>query len=291
MQRPPISVVIPSLNRANLLLPTLESVLQQDYPHLECIVIDGGSNDETVSILGDFDGRIRWLSEPDHGPSDAINKGWRIATGEILAWLNADDLWAPGAVSAAVSYFEQNPEIDVVYGNCGIIDQDGNPIAVASVREWNLRYAVEHCDHVIYQPASFMRRSILERVGWLWPKLCHDHELWLRISLMGGKIQRIPFLLAYARHHSGNLGYCPDIVVPLKLEITRRVFDYSAVPEELRNVRERALSNAYLRGIDYIFLGSGSLAEKMQRSLTLLQQATKTDPSNFMGLGRYLARL
>jgi glycosyltransferase involved in cell wall biosynthesis len=289
--KPVVSVVIPSLNGARFLGPALESVLQQDYANLECIVIDGGSNDETLNILRGFDGRIRWLSEPDHGPSDAINKGWRMANGAILAWLNADDIWAPGAVSAAVSYFERNPEVDVVYGDCGIIDQDGNPIAVTSVRDWNLRYAVEHCDHVIYQAASFMRRSILERVGWLWPKLCHDHELWLRIGLIGGKIQSIPALLAYARHHSGNLGYRPDIVIPLKLEITRRLFDHGSLPEELRNLRERALSNAYLRGIDYTFLGSASLREKMQRSLKLLRQAIKADPFNLIGVTRYSARL
>ena len=289
--KPLVSVIIPSLNGAHFLPPTLESVLRQDYPKLECIVVDGGSTDGTLDILRKYGRQLKWSSEPDNGPPDAINKGWKIATGEFLAWLNADDLWAPGAVSTAVSYFMEHPEVDVLYGDCGIIDQNGEPIAVASVRDWNLRYAVEHCDHIIYQAASFMRRSILERVGWLWPKLCHDHELWLRISLMGGKIQRVPALLAYARHHSGNLGYRPDIVVPLKLEITRRFFDYSVVPKELRNLRMRALSNACLRGIDYTFLGSASLPEKMQRSLKLLRQAVKADPFNLIGVTRYLARL
>jgi glycosyltransferase involved in cell wall biosynthesis len=265
--------------------------LGQDYPNLDCIVIDGGSTDGSLDVLRKYERRLKWVSGADGGPADAINKGWKMARGEVLAWLNTDDLWAPGAVSTAVSYLRHHPNVDVLYGDCDIIDERGNPIASQSVPEWNLRYAVEHCDHVIYQAASFMRRSILERVGWLWPKLCHDHELWLRISVMGGKIEHIPRLLAYARHHPGNLGYRPDIVVPLKLEITRRFFDRSSLPEGLSDLRERALSNAYLRGIDYTFLGAASLPEKLQGSLKLLHAATKTDPTNCMGAARYLARL
>ncbi|HWP58731.1 MAG TPA: glycosyltransferase family 2 protein [Candidatus Acidoferrales bacterium] len=291
MMQPLVSVVIPCLNRARLLRPTLESVLQQDYSRLECIVVDGGSDDETLDLLRDFEGRVRWISEPDRGPSEAINKGWQMAGGDILAWLNADDLWAPGAARTAVSYLSNHPEVDVVYGDCGLIDHRGAPIALVSARDWDLRYAVEHCDHIIYQPASFMRRSILERAGWLWPKLCHDHELWLRIALAGGKIQRIPAVLGYARHHAGNLGYRPEIVVPLKVEITSRFFDHEALPEALKHLRRRALSNAYLRGIDYTFLASASLTLKAGQSLALVRQAVRTDPWNLIGITRKVTRL
>jgi glycosyltransferase involved in cell wall biosynthesis len=283
--------VIPCLNRADLLIPTLESVLEQDYSRLECIVIDGGSTDGTLGILRRYAGKLRWVSEPDHGPPDAINKGWKMCRGEILAWLNADDVWTPGAVSEAVAYLEQCPDVDVVYGDCGIIDREGKRIATAYLRDWDLQYAVEHCDHIIYQAASFMRQSILERVGWLWPQLCHDHELWLRISLMGGKIQHVPAVLACARHHPENLGYQPEIVIPLKRAITKRFFENNLLPEGLRSLRKRALSNACLRGIDYVFLSAATCSESALRSLSLVQEAIKADPSNFVGAVRFLLRV
>lgn len=283
--------MIPCLNRAELLIPTLESVLEQGYARLECVVIDGGSTDGTLEVLKRYESKLRWVSEPDSGPADAINKGWRMCRGEILAWLNADDLWAPGAVRAAVAYLEQNPDVDVVYGDCGIIDREGKRIATAYPREWDLQYAAEHCDHVIYQAASFMRRSILERVGWLWPQLCHDHELWLRIGLMGGKIRHVPAVLACARHHPANLGYRPEIVIPLKRAITKRFFENNLLPEGLRSLRRRALSNACLRGIDYVFLSDATCSQSVLRSLSLVLEAIKTDPSNVVGSTRFLLRI
>lgn len=288
---PLVSVVIPCLNRADFVVPTIESILRQDYPHIECIVVDGGSTDGTLDILQRYDGRIKWLSEPDAGPPDAVNKGWRMCSGEILAWLNADDVWAPGAVSKAAAFLQKHPQVDVVYGDCGIIDQEGRHISTAYVQDWDLEHAVEYCDHTIHQAASFMRRSILERVGWLWPKLGHDHELWLRISLAEGSLQRIPSLLAYARHHDGNLGYRPDIVIPLKLSITRNFFSNPNLPPRLQGLRDRAVSNSYLRCLDYVYLGRFRLFRDIPRSLGLLYQAIKADRSNGVRTLKYLLRL
>lgn len=288
---PRVSVVIPCLNRRQFLVPTIESVLQQDYPSVECIVMDGGSTDGTLDILRRYDGRIQWVSEPDQGPPDAINKGWQKCTGEILAWLNADDLWAPGAVGTAVSYLQEHPEADVVYGDCGIIDQEGVHITTIRVRDWDLGYAVKYCDHIIYQAASFMRRSILQRVGWLYPKLCHDHELWLRISLAGGNLQHIPTLLAHARDHIGNLGYQSDIVIPLKLEITRELFANPHLPRNFHEIRDRTLSNAHLRGIDYVFFGGFRWRRDTPRALDLVRKAFGADSSNLFGILKYLLKL
>jgi len=291
LESPLVSVVIPCLNRANFLIPTLESVLQQDYANIECIVIDGGSTDGTTDILSRYDGRIKWRSQPDQGPSDAINKGWWLSGGEILAWLNADDVWAPAAVSKAVAYFQEHPDVDVVYGDCGIIDEYGKQTITMTVRDWNLRHAVEHCDHIIFQAASFMRRSILERVGWLWPKLCHDHELWLRISRAGGSLQRIPTLLAYARNHAGNLGYRSDLVIPLKLEITKKFFSDPSVPLQLRGLRQRSISSAYLRGMESVIWGDLCWSRDVPNSLGLLAKALNADPSNIFAAMQHLCRL
>jgi len=288
---PLVSVVVPCLNRIRFIVPTIESVLQQDYPRIECTVVDGGSTDGTLEILRQYDGRLRWLSEPDGGPPNAINKGWRMCSGEILAWLNADDLWALGAVRKVVDYFNEHPEADVVYGDCNIIDQKGEYIKTISVRDWNLRYAAEHCDHILFQPAAFMRRSILERVGWLYPQLCHDHDLWLRIGLLGGTFQHIPAILASARKHPENLGFRSELVIPLKLDLTKRFFSQPNLPESFSEIRARALSNAYLRGIDFVFFDSLPVFQKASMSLNLIRKAFRADSSNIIQVARSLLRL
>ncbi len=124
-KQPLVSVVIPSKNRARFLKETIESILSQDYPNIECIVVDGGSSDDTVDILKSYGKKIRWYQEADRGAFDAINKGWRLSQGQILAWLNADDSWEKGAVSLVVEYFNSHPGVDVVYGACGGINVQG----------------------------------------------------------------------------------------------------------------------------------------------------------------------
>ena len=130
------AVVVPCLNRAEFLRETLESIFSQDYPNIECIVVDGSSTDGTQAILREFGQRVVWWSEPDDGPFDAINKGWAVSKGGVLAWLNADDKWAPGAVRAAVDYFASHPMADVVYGHCRGIDESGHPVWWGTARPW-----------------------------------------------------------------------------------------------------------------------------------------------------------
>ena len=120
-----------------------------------------------------------------------------FSQGEILTWLNADDLWAPGAVRSAVEVFERKLEVDVVFGTAGVVDELGRVQGDLVPPEWDLEYALRHCLHLIYQPASFMRRRILEKVGWLYPAWCHDHDLWLRIARAGGTFEKIPVAWAW----------------------------------------------------------------------------------------------
>src|SRR5689334_5347243 len=120
-----VSVVIPTFNTQRFLRDTIDSVLEQDYPNIECIVVDGGSTDGTLEILESYGDAITWISEPDEGHADAINKGWRMCHGEILTWLNADDLWAvPDAALAAAGYLQEHPDVDIVYGDCGLLDEE-----------------------------------------------------------------------------------------------------------------------------------------------------------------------
>lgn len=259
LKQPLVTVVVPCLNRAHFLIPTVESILQQDYPNIECIVVDGGSSDGTIEILKSYMNRIKWVSEPDNGHADAINKGWNMSKGEFLAWLNADDCYViPDAVRKVVDHLQNNPEVDVVYGDCALINEDGKIVSdIIKSRKWDLAYAVKYCYFTIPQAASFMRRSILEKVNWLDPQFHYgkDHELWLRIGLVG-KIQYIPIHLAYVRNCIG-LSQHGISVSESKVNLTKKFFTITDLPMPLgsRSFQRRALSNAYLLGSLYAWDG------------------------------------
>jgi glycosyltransferase involved in cell wall biosynthesis len=233
---PVVSVVVPTKNAAEYLVGVLDSILSQDYPHIQCVVADGGSTDATLDILASHGDRIMWASQPDRGAFDAINRGWQTSRGHILAWLNADDRWAPGAVSAAVECFQEDAEADVVYGDCLIIDAEGQLLERRQPPDWDLNYAVESCHHMIDQPAAFMRRAIVQRVGWLYPAWFHDWELWRRVSLAGGKIKRVPRLLGCARVRVDDSQYRPEILIDGLVGLTKRFFSLPGVPADLHRL-------------------------------------------------------
>lgn len=181
---PLVSIVIPSLNHARHLPDALHSVLEQDYPRLELLVMDGGSTDGTLAILEGLAGRVRYVSEPDRGQTSAINRGFRIASGEVLGWLNADDMYEPSAVAAAVEYLRERPEVMLVYGDVTMTDAEGREIGpCAHVAPFDLERLVRDGDFVV-QPAAFFRRAAFEAVGGLDESLhwSMDYDLWLKIG-------------------------------------------------------------------------------------------------------------
>jgi glycosyltransferase involved in cell wall biosynthesis len=152
-----VSIVTPSFNQADYLEQTIQSVLAQDYPWIEYIIIDGASTDGSVEIIERYAGRLAWwVSEPDRGQAEAINKGLQRANGEIVAWLNSDDLYLPGAVSRAVAALQANHALGLVYGDALTIDAQGRPIHSLVFGEWGLEELIRF--RIICQPAVFMRR-------------------------------------------------------------------------------------------------------------------------------------
>jgi glycosyltransferase involved in cell wall biosynthesis len=200
-QQPLVSIVTPSYNQAAYLEQTLTSVLDQDYPRLEYLVVDGASTDGSVEIIRRYAGKLAWwVSEKDSGQAEAINKGFSHARGEIVAWLNSDDYYLPGTISAVVRAFHANPEALLVYGDMQAVDSVGRVINLLTYRQLSLEGLL--CFHIIGQPAVFMRRAALEQAGEL--DLAYhcmlDHQLWLRI-VMNGEITHIEQTWSAARYH------------------------------------------------------------------------------------------
>lgn len=181
--QPLISIVTPSFNQGRFIEETIRSVIEQDYPNIEHIVIDGGSTDETVDVLRRYDGRIRWVSEPDEGQADAINKGLRIARGEIFAYLNSDDTYLAGAFKCVAESFAAHPETGLVYGDCYAIDQRGQQYGLITGHPFDVQRMIMRGEFVPQQAAFWSRRA-METVGVFDATLhfCMDHDFFIRIG-------------------------------------------------------------------------------------------------------------
>ncbi|HTX92050.1 MAG TPA: glycosyltransferase family 2 protein [Anaerolineales bacterium] len=196
-----VTIVTPSYNQARFLEATLRSVLDQDYPNLEYLVVDGASNDGSVDIIRRYADRLAWwVSEKDSGQSEAINKGLKRARGEFIGWLNSDDVYLPGAVTAAVAAFRSHPQAGLVYGDALAIDADGRTFNVMRARPYTLADLMAF--NIICQPAAFMRRSVLEQVNYLDPAyhLLMDNLLWMCMA-QKAPIVYVPQTWAAARYH------------------------------------------------------------------------------------------
>lgn len=220
---PIVSIVTPSFNQGQFLRRTIESVLTQDYPRLEYLVLDGGSSDESVSILHSYGERFYWRSQPDGGQSNAINEGLRRTTGEIVTYLNSDDVLLPGALATVVEHFKTNPEWDVVYGNARLIDENDAVLGDYPTAPFAFDRLLEDC--CICQPAAFWRRRTMERVGLLDEALHYamDYEYWMRVARAGGVFGHVPEVLASSRMHSATKTQSARINVYREiLEVSRR---------------------------------------------------------------------
>ncbi len=182
---PLVTIVTPSFNQADYLEATIKSVLEQSYPHIEYIIMDGGSTDGSVDVIQKYAGKLRyWESAKDKGQTDAINKGFNRAKGDILAWLNSDDTYAnPNAIADAVNFLVANPEVAMVYADCDFINEQGQVIGKFASRQTD--YAKLRTGYVhIPQQTMFFRARYWKELGPLDPSFyfAMDYDLWVRIA-------------------------------------------------------------------------------------------------------------
>jgi GT2 family glycosyltransferase len=245
---PGITVVTPSLNQGKFLEETIRSVLEQGYPNLEYMVIDGGSTDNSVEIIRKYQDALAFsTSEPDRGQADAVNKGWRRATGDILAYINSDDTYCPNALRLVAETFSRDLEIGLVYGRCLVIDERGTVIRERSVRQASLAEVLRWSPS-IPQPTMFVRRAAFEAVGFLNPELHYtmDYDLSIRVGLKY-KMRFIPHVLANMRDHPA----AKTAISPLKhVEegiTVARAFFVQDLPPEIAGLKDQTLASLYLR--------------------------------------------
>jgi len=279
---PKISIVTPSYNQGQFIEETIRSVLLQGYPDLEYIIIDGGSTDESVEIIRKYERWITfWVSEPDSGQTNAINKGFKRSTGEIVAWLNSDDLYTVDALFTAAKAFAEQPHSAVVYGKIDTVDADTSILSHTGTsiltrigtslllhikpREFDLEELYRY--DYIPQPASFISAEAIKKIGFLDERFHYtmDYDLWVRLGQKGAVMQYIPKTLAWFRFHGSS----------------KTVSQQEAFwPEEFMlfdMALKRDASNASLAGIAYShMLQLLIFSQLLQRSDEIFRYASKS---------------
>jgi glycosyltransferase involved in cell wall biosynthesis len=203
MTIPKITIVTPSFNQGKFLRQTIESILAQNYPHLEYFIIDGGSTDESLDIIREYEDQISWwVSETDRGQTDAINKGFKRATGELCAWVNSDDVLLPNCLQKVADCYQKYNQPDLIYGNCIYIDNDSRITRMVRVPRQTLFWANRGVLFTL-QPALFYKTDTIKKVGYLNPdySLAMDIDLWMKMIKVGLTIEHIPQYMGGFRWH------------------------------------------------------------------------------------------
>ena len=239
---PKVSIITPSYNQGHYIEATIRSVLAQDYPNIEYIVIDGGSKDDSVEIIRRYAERMTyWVSEKDKGHADALNKGFGRATGEILAWLNSDDIYHPGVVSEAVAYLKEHPQVGMVYADANLTDQQGAVIGKFAARQTSYQAMLRGSVH-IPQATTFWRADVWRQVGPLDLSLffSFDYDLWVKIAKVS-EIKYLPRLWADFRMHDlGKSVKNDDVCYPDMIRVADRELGYNPLaPLRVRAVARK----------------------------------------------------
>jgi glycosyltransferase involved in cell wall biosynthesis len=245
---PLVSIVVPSYNHARYLGEAIDSILAQDYPRIELIVIDDGSTDGSADILRAYADRFHWEVQPNRGQVATLNRGWLMSKGDILAYLSADDALLPGAASAAVRALYDNPDAVLAYCDFNLIDPHSAVVRRVRAPDFDYREMVTQmtCPP---GPGAFFRRSAFDKAG-TWHtgfRQMLDYEYWLRLGLHG-RFVRIPKVLASYRVHPGSQSFAATTQIRPEepVRIIEQYFDGPLVPDALKNARTQAIGTAWL---------------------------------------------
>ena len=264
--QPRVSIITPSYNQASYLAYTIQSVIRQDYPSIEYGVMDGGSTDDSVDIIRTYNDDLDWwISEPDRGQADAVNKGVEKSTGSIVAWLNSDDILLPGAVSAVVDGFDEH-DADMVFGDAITINAHGVPLNRLAFGEWHLEDLMNF--RVICQPAVFIKRAVWDSVGGLDESYHYmlDHQLWIRVAAQYN-LHHLPRLLAGSRYHPAakNVAHAADFSEEI-FRVKSWMEQDSGTAEVYQRQSRRIKGGAYRLSARYLLEG-GLLKKSLLHSL------------------------
>lgn len=219
---PKVSIVTPSYNQGKFIEETIRSVLLQGYPNLEYIIIDGGSTDNSVEIIKKYESWLAyWVSEPDKGQSNAINKGFEKATGDVFGWLNSDDVYVPGCLNIIGRHWHEKPETHFLIGNVTLIDEESKAIGTMHARV-SPNGKLDPCmpGVCIPQPATFLSKDIFQKCGPLDESMHYamDMDFWIHIASQGTKFHKVDASLSFFRRHrdaksaAGNLPFLQELV-------------------------------------------------------------------------------
>lgn len=225
-----ISIISPSFNSGQFIRETLDSIHNQTYTNFEHIIIDSCSTDNTSEIIKDF-GNVTFVSERDTGQTEALNKGFNLSRGEILAWQNADDLYLPGTFKKVVQFFQENANVDIVYGYYKLIDENGKWICDVKPVEWDV-WKFKHFRFVPMQPTVFWRRRVYETIGDLNESLNYtmDLDMFAKAVNAGFNFKLLPEFLGEFRVHRNSKTQNKNNRVDIKretLQVLRVNFDYN----------------------------------------------------------------
>ncbi|MCU0488245.1 MAG: glycosyltransferase [Anaerolineales bacterium] len=221
---PLVSIVTPSYNQARFIEETIQSVLGQDYPRIEYLIVDGGSTDGSVEIIRRYADRLGWwVSERDQGQTDAINKGFARANGEILAWINSDDTYLPQAVSQAVAALQSHPQAGMVYGDANLIDEHGAVLGKFPARQTDYRRLRQGYVH-IPQQAAFFRADLWRKIGPLDPTFyfAMDYDLWVRLAGQAPLVYTPQLWANFRLHQTGKSVVSDDRCWPEMMRVHYR---------------------------------------------------------------------
>lgn len=273
--QPLVSIVIPAYNHAAYLDEAIRSVLEQDYPRIELIALDDGSEDNTMEVLASYAGRLHYETHPNMGQAKTLNKGWTMSRGDILSYLSADDYLLPGAVSKAVKLLREEPELALVYCDYNFVDERGNILQVVHAPDFSLYNAAVRLE-CAPGPAPFFRRGgYLAAGGWDETlRRIPDYEFWLRLALHG-PFKRIPHALAAWRRHSSSQTFSPatKAMADEPVKVLTRYFRTELLPPAVAAARREGVAAAYVYSARL-----NALSHRPWRALAKMAAAVATYP-------------